>query len=184
MVLLECRTVRAGLRECGVGRFVMMKMGLLRLIDESSFMLFGFIIGMLRVINRIISVGIRQRRRHTSALLELYSPGRLATLMKGGSKRVTQRRPRNRRRSKDDVFFALNMSQNCGQPRSRMSELYFQVPSQEKRESRQWPKLLLLTDQAVFPVWFNVRTARYAQAIRKVRALGWVKLSVRGHQMQ
>lgn len=65
-----------------------------------------------------------------------------------------------------------------------MSELYFQVPSQEKREPRQWPKLLLLTDQAVFPVWFNVRMARYAQAIRKVRALGWVKLSVRGYQMQ
>ena len=106
MVLLECRTVRAGLRECGVGRFVMMKMGLLRLIDESSFMLFGFIIGMLRVINRIISVGIRQRRRHTSALLELYSPGRLATQMKGGFKKGDPKAPKMSAPVKGRRFFS------------------------------------------------------------------------------
>lgn len=78
MMLLVCRVVWTTLRERRVGLFMTLKMRMLRLVGECVLMPLRF--SMLGIIKSIISVRIRQRHRHTSALLGLRSPGRLFDL--------------------------------------------------------------------------------------------------------
>jgi hypothetical protein len=78
MMLLVCRAVWAPLRERRVGLFMTLKMRLLRLVGECVLM--ALLFSMMGVIKGIISVRIRQRHGHTSALLGLQSPGRLFNL--------------------------------------------------------------------------------------------------------
>jgi hypothetical protein len=52
-------------------------MRLLGMIYERAFMFLRLAGGMLRIVNGIVSIRIRQRRGHTSVLLEPRSPGRL-----------------------------------------------------------------------------------------------------------
>lgn len=77
MMLLICRVVRAPLLEGRLCLLGVLKMRRVRRIDDGAFLLLRFAVGMLSIINGIVSIRIRQRRGHTSALLEPESPGRL-----------------------------------------------------------------------------------------------------------
>lgn len=77
MMVLKCRAARASLLERSIWRLRMLQLWLMRVVNKRTCMFLGLAAGMLSIINGIVSI-FRQRRRHTSALLEHKSPGRLS----------------------------------------------------------------------------------------------------------
>lgn len=89
---LSCSAREAG-RVCMMSRFKSGLMGvswernftwlscmnrpLVGLVYKQVVLAVGLAIGMMGIVDRVFPIRIRQRRRHTSALLELESPGRM-----------------------------------------------------------------------------------------------------------
>lgn len=77
LTLVERRVLR---RPCcsegNVWRLIVMHLGLMWMVGEQLSMTFGFAIGMVGIVNRIVSIRVFVWRRHTSALPEPGNPVR------------------------------------------------------------------------------------------------------------
>lgn len=99
---------------------MMLEMRLLCVVNKRACVFLRFAGSMLRIINSILSIRIRQRRGHTSAPLEPNSPGRLLTgsRKRGRKGRRSKVLSRRKRPSRDRLADCRSSSDEAKSDRS------------------------------------------------------------------